>query len=295
MFPAQATRQTWAPADPERVRLAISRLQALPAFYPTVQKAQRLLEDPLTSDFQIQQVISTDQVVAARVLQLANSAFFGLYNRVTTVSLALTLIGRNRVSTLLRRFLVEEMVHMLSGHKPAATRIREISVVTATAAHSMAERMLRDDKEEILLAGLLHNVGELVLLSQFRADYEEMLRIQRQIPRREAEMAIFGVDSPLVGRWLLEAWGFPEYFAAVVEHWPDPWEVRFPHAPVVAITVVHAARRMAEWWLEGRGREEVEALCSTRLLSTLEVGREFLLDLYGQLPAEIGRVKGTLA
>jgi HD-like signal output (HDOD) protein len=295
MFPAHATRQTLAPADPERVWLAISRLQALPAFYPTVQKAQRLLEDPETSNSQIQQVIATDQVVAARVLQLANSAYFGFSSRVTTVSLALTLIGRDGVSTLLRRFLVEEMIHMLSGHKPAATRIREISVVTATAAHSMAERMLRDDKEEILLAGLLHNVGELVLLSQFREDYEEVLRVRQRVSWREAELAIFGVDSPLVGKWLLEAWGFPEYFPTVVEHWPDPWEVLFPHAPVVAITVVHTARRMAEWWLEGRGREEVETLCSTRLLSTLEVGREFLLDLYGQLPAEIGRVKGTLA
>lgn len=295
MLQVQATRRISGPADPERVRLAISRLRALPAFYPTVQRAQRLLDDPLSSDSQIQQVVATDQAVAARVLQLANSAYFGLSSRVTTVSLALTLIGRERVSTLLRRFLVEEMIHMLSGHRPAATRIREISVVTATAAHSMAERMLRADKEEILLAGLLHNVGELVLLSQFREDYEEMLRMQRQIPRREAEMAIFGVDSPLVGKWLLEAWEFPEFFPAVVEHWPDPWEVLFPHAPVVAITVVHTARRMAEWWLEGRGREEVEALCSTRLLSTLEVGREFLLDLYAQLPAEIGRVKGTLA
>ncbi len=295
MLQLQATRRISAPADPDRVRLAISRLRALPAFYPTVQKAQCLLNDPLTSNAQIEQVMSTDQAVAARVLQLANSAYFGLASRVTTVSLALTLIGRERVSTLLRRFLVEEMIHMLSGHKPAATRIREISVVTATAAHSMAERMLRADKEEILLAGLLHNVGELVLLSQFRADYEEMLRRQRQIPRREAEMAMFGVDSPLAGRWLLEAWGLPEYFLAIVEHWPDPWEVRFPPAPVVSITLVHTARRMAEWWLEGRGREEVEAFCSTRLLSTLEVGREFLLDSYSQLPAEIERVKGTLA
>ena len=108
-------------------------------------------------------------------------------------------------------------------------------------------------------------------------------------------MATFGVESPVVGKWLLEAWGFPEYFVAVTEHWPDPWEVRFPLAPLAAITVVHTAHRMAELWLAGRGREEVEALCSTRLLSTLEVGREFLLDLYGQLPAEIGRVKGTLA
>jgi len=295
MLQVQTARQVSAPADPERVRLAISRLRALPAFYPAVQKAQRLLDDPLTSDSQIQRVIATDQALAARVLQLANSAYFGLASRVTTVSLALTLIGRNRVSTLLRRFLVEEMIHMLSGHRPAATRIREMSVVTATAAHSMAERMLRDDKEEILLAGLLHNVGELVLLSQFREDYEETLRRQQQIPQGKAEMAIFGVESPLVGKWLLEAWGFPEFFPAVVEHWPDPWEARFPHAAVVAITIVHAARRMAEWWLAGRGREEVGALCSARLLSTLEVGREFLVDLYEQLPADIERVKGTLA
>ena len=295
MTTGPAVRQPVAPPNPGRVQQAIARLKALPAFYPTVQKALRLMDDPLSSDFQVQQVINTDQAVAARVLQLANSAFFGFYSRVTTVSLALTLIGRERVGTLLRRFLVEEMLLMLSGRKPAALRIRELSVVTATAAHSMAERLLRDDKEEILLAGLLHNIGELVLLSQFRDQYGEMTRLRDQVSQAAAEKAVFGVESPVVGRWLLEAWNFPDFFVATVEHWPDPWAVHFPHAPVAAIALVHVARWMAECWLERRATDEVYRSFEPRLLSTLEVDRDFLVDQYERLPDQVQQLRTTLA
>jgi HD-like signal output (HDOD) protein len=291
----QATQRSLQPADCERLRLAIARLQALPAFYPTVQRALRLLDDPTTGNSQIQQVITTDQALAARILQLANSAYFGFYSRVSTISLALTLIGRERVATLLRRFLSEEMIQMLSGRKPAAARIRELSLVTATAAHAMAERLLREDQEEILLAGLLHNIGELVLLSQFRDDYEEMLRLQQHMLAVEAERAVFGATIPLVGKWLLDAWEFPRFFLAVTEHWPDPWVSSFPGAPLAALALVHTARRLAESWLGGRDSQELQGWLSPRLLSTLEVDREFVLDLYRQLPREVERVRGTLA
>jgi HD-like signal output (HDOD) protein len=291
---AQATQRSIQPADPERVRLAIARLQALPAFYPTVQKALRLLDDPVTGNSQIQQVITTDQAVAARILQLANSACFGFQSRVSTVSLALTLVGRERVATLLRRFLSEEMIQMLSGRKPAAVRIRELSVVTAAAAHIMAERLAGKGKEEILLAGLLHNIGELVLLSQFRDDYQEMLRLEQHLLPAEAERAVFGVTKCIVGKWLLEAWEFPELFPAVAEHWPDPWAARFPRAPAV-IALVHTARGMADNWLEGRSNQQLQEWLSPRLLSTLEVNRDFILDLYEQLPEEVERLRSTLA
>jgi HD-like signal output (HDOD) protein len=154
--------------------------------------------------------------------------------------------------------------------------------------------MLRDDKEEILLAGLLHNIGELVLLSQFREDYREMLRLEQHMPPWEAEEAIFGVTAPVVGKWLLEAWEFPEIFPAAAEHWPDPWAAGLSHARLTVIALVHTARRLAEHWLAGRGSQEVLEWLSPRLLGTLEVDREFILNMYGQLLQEVERTRGTL-
>ncbi len=294
------------PLGARRIEQAISRLQALPAFYPTVQKALQLLEDPLSTNGHIQQVLSSDAALAARILRWANSAYFGFYEQVRTISLAVSLIGREKVSALLRRYLAEELISMLSGRKPAARQIREISLATATAAHAMAERLLRSDKEEILLAGLLHNIGELLLLSQFRDSYEEMLRLTDHLSREEAEQAIFGVESRLAGKWLLEAWHFPPFFPTVVERCVDPWSSHFSEAPMAAIVLVHTARRMAEAWMEdarsGRESEDINAeraeavaqSFSPRVLGALEVDRPFLADLYLRLPGELQRWREIL-
>src|SRR5437867_10287767 len=97
-----------APPGPRSVQQAIGRLQALPAFYPTVQKALGLLDDPLATNIHLQQVLSSDQAIAARVLKLANSAYFGVSTAVRTLPLAVALVSREHLHTLLQRFLVEE-------------------------------------------------------------------------------------------------------------------------------------------------------------------------------------------
>ena len=290
----EAVLQRPTPPNPGRIRRAVARLQALPAFFPAVQHALRLLEDPLSTSDHLQQVINSDQALAAGILRYANSAYFGFYSQVSSTSLAITLIGRNKIAALLHRFLTQELISMLSGRKPAARQIREMSLAAATAAHGLAQRLLRSDKEEILLAGLLHDIGELVLLSQFRSDYEVMLRLADQMSRSEAEKEVFGVESRLVGKWLLEAWNFPPLFPAVVEHCPDPWAVSFPGVPLAVIVIVHAARQLAQAWVERHDPQTVADSFSARLLSTLEIDRELLADLYQQLPEQLSRLESAL-
>jgi HD-like signal output (HDOD) protein len=284
-----------APPDERRIRQAIARLRALPAFYPTIQKVLHLLDDPLSTTGHLQQMLSSDQAIAARVLKLANSAYFGFHSQVRTVSLAVTLVGRDRVRTLLHRFLADELTYMLSGRRPAAAQIRDLSLATAAAARAIAERALPQHSEELLVAGLLHNVGDHLLLSQFRERYETMLDMAEQMPRAEAEKSAFAVESRLAGRWLLEAWEFPKFFCDIVEHWESPWATAFPATPVPPLAAVHGARRLAEALLQGQKAEAPYTSFSQRLLSTLDIDRSFLLEVYLRLPQEVERLKGGSA
>lgn len=291
----EAIAQRIVPADPRRIEKAISRLQALPAFYPAVRHALQVVRDPESSDFQLQRAVCADQAMAARVLKLANSAYFGYHSQVQTVTLALTLIGREKTATLLHRFLADELIGILSGYKPSAAAIRETSQATAAGAYLLAERLLRSDKEEALLAGLLHNIGDLLLLSQFRDDYEEMLRLSRDLQRAEAEKAVFGVEARIAAKWLLEAWNFPPLFPAVAEHFADPWAISFLNVPVAVIVIVHTARQLADSWLARQPVEMVAESVPARLLSTLEVDRAFLADVYSQLPQKMSQLQASQA
>jgi len=180
---------------------------------------------------------------------------------------------------------------MLTGHKLAASQIRQLSLATATAAHMLAVRLSADEKEEIFLAGLLHNIGELVLLSQFRSSYEEFLRLTDRMPRAQAERAAFGVEAPTVGKWLLEAWHFPSFFAGVVERYRHPWLVSFREPPTAPVLLVHAANKLAGAWSAGVQACVLPRLLSSQLLGALEVDRQSLLEVYQRLPEEVEQAK----
>jgi len=291
---AETALRRITPLEPRRMQQAIARLQALPAFYPAVHKALSLIEDPDSGDDHLRQVICSDQAMAGGVLRLANSASFGYCGQVHTISLAIQLIGRQKLATLLRRFLAEELIAMLSGRKPAAAHLREMSLATATAAYLIAEQSGRSDREEILLAGLLHNIGEFMLLYQFRDHYQEALRLHARLGRAEAEKAVFGLESRLVGKQLLEAWNFPPFFLAAGEHSADPWAADPSAAPLEAIAIIYAGRNLAEAWLAGWKADEVCVSLSPRLYTTLAVERQFLTEIYSNLPAEITRLQSAL-
>ena len=182
---------------------------------------------------------------------------------------------------------------MLSGHKPTAARIREMSVATAAAARALAERLLRQEAERFLIAGLLHNIGELLLLCEFREAYQEMLRLAENRPRPEAELQIFKIESRQAGHWLLAAWKFPAFFCDAVEHSADPWTANCPATPLADLLLVHAARRLAEALAEGQRSENLPTFFEARLLAALQVAPDFLADVYTQLPEEVHRLKSS--
>jgi len=138
---------------------ALARVRQLPAGSPAVRRAIALLNRP---DFEldaIKKTLMSDAAVCARILRLANSAYFGFRCEVRTISQAIVLMGQQRVRTLLFRIVADKIWSEL-GDTAAAQPVREISLVTATAACSLAQLLFRDDSEEILLAGLLHNRSE---------------------------------------------------------------------------------------------------------------------------------------
>ncbi len=159
-------------------------------------------------------VIEKDQSLTSKMLRLANSAFFGQSRRVATIPRAVMLLG----FTTVRNLALGVKVWDTLGSGIARPRLEELwmhSVACAMAAKAVAAKVRAGDPDETFTAGLLHDVGRLVLAMRFRDDYWNAVGGTAETEPVDAlERQVFGVDHAEVGAWMLEAWALPP---AIVE------------------------------------------------------------------------------
>jgi HD-like signal output (HDOD) protein len=230
--------------------------------------------------------------MVARILRLANSAYFGVMTEVRTVSMAVNIIGYRKLRSLLRHILVSGLIELLSQGRPGARRIRETALAASAASHELATRCQLEDPEELLVAGLLFNIGEIALFWSFREEYEALLAHAGDTPLEAAQQALFGVDSRQAGRAVLEGWQFPAIFCEAVERWPDPLSAPAGSALRRYLAILHVAIGLARALLSGVDPPSLDI--SPEILAELQLGEEVPQQVLEGLPESIAAVRAIL-
>lgn len=231
-----ALLDTSAATPPRRVWDGPSRSPALERFYRELMSVEKLPSAPEiarrtlvtvnrddASLKDLTTLIARDQALAARLLRIANGAFFAVRGKVTSIAQAVTLLGFERVRDLV---LSLSVWGALEGKSATARRFRKRlwvhSSMVAAAARMLAERTNRDDANAFT-AGLLHDVGKLVLGLRLGDTYWELLEDAAEDGgAADAEKAAFSCDHATVGAWLLQLWGMPPDLVDAVALHADP-------------------------------------------------------------------------
>ncbi len=196
-------------------------------------------------------VIGHDPALAAHVLRLVNSPFYGLRNEVETISHAMTLLGANSVRTLALSF---SLVQGLRRNDAAAADLPNYwqrSLVSAVACQALGDWLHMPNGEGLFLVGLLPDVGMLALREPFGETYTELVRQAEGSHERliELERSEFGCEHGEVSGWLAQEWNFPEIYQCCLRfsHQPD-----HPEAPVQLldfIKLVTLSGAVADIWV----------------------------------------------
>ncbi len=210
-----AARRGWdAPARPPALERFYRHLMSVDQLPSAPEVAQRMLVTINRDDASLRELtdlIARDQALTARLLRLANSAFFAIRSRVTSIPQAVTLLGFARVRDLV---LGLSVWGALEGKSEAARRHRKTmwthTAMVAAVAKMLAQRTGRDGPEAFA-AGLLHDVGKLVLGLRLGDSYWQMLDDAAAHGESVAplETAAFGCHHATVGGWLLQLWRLP--------------------------------------------------------------------------------------
>ncbi len=263
---------------------AVARLRDLPASAPVVQRALAELECLEFVVARLNQILLSDAAVSARILRLANSAYFGFCTEVHTVSQAIVLLGQSRIRTLLRRLLADKLLLELGQARSAAAPLRRMSLATATACCTLSQLLSREDPEELLLAGLLHNLGELFLLSQFPAEFWHAAELAGTLGWQEAAVVVFGMTAGQAAKLLLSAWHFPLLYRVVVEHIDHPFAEQCPPELSFSLALAHIGKNLAESFAGGVDAAEAVLRIPQHLYDRLGLDAELLAAAYRHIP-----------
>ena len=181
-------------------------------------KIRQILDSPTSSPSQVADVVSKDTSLSAKLLKLVNSPFYGLPQRIDSISRAVMVIGGQEISTLV---LGISAMNAFKDIPPELINMRtfwEHSVAVGVYARLLGAAAGQGGAERLFVAGILHDIGRLVLFKKMPHAAVEAIYYAKAngLPLYAAEEEVMGFSHPLVGGLLLRAWKFPDALVSCV-------------------------------------------------------------------------------
>ncbi|MGE5339917.1 MAG: HDOD domain-containing protein [Candidatus Omnitrophota bacterium] len=239
----KAQKSKWpligADTPPSEIKPSLSDLAShniqLSSFPDIYHQIMELLKDPRTSASHLSEVVSKDPGLSASILKLVNSSFYGLPNRVDSITRAISLIGGKELSTLAMGI---SAIRYFKGIPPELVDMKSFwihSIACGVFARILANHKVDLSEEQLFTGGLLHDIGRLILykaLPQTSA-YAIQQSGEKDIPLYRLEKDIFGYDHSDVAGVVLDSWNFSKSLVQMIRHHHSPLSAKSPLEPAI--------------------------------------------------------------
>ncbi len=201
-------------------------IENIPAFPTTVLKVSEMLRNDDYSVTELASLIKYDQAIAANILKMSNSAYFGSRQKISTVRDAVVYLGRNNLIRIVQTAGISRFYRKANrGYSATATELWEHSVAVAIFSQILSRKIMKQEDEKLYLAALLHDVGKIVMGEFVHKSFEKIWGLvnKKGYSFLEAEDEVIGINhAELAGRMAFR-WNFPVEIANAMRyhHRPD--------------------------------------------------------------------------
>ncbi|MCD6335600.1 MAG: HDOD domain-containing protein [Candidatus Latescibacteria bacterium] len=225
------------------LRELISQIETLPSLPSLYHEIVESVQSNKSSSKEVGRIVSKDIGMTAKILKLVNSAFFGFPRHIANPVQAVVLLGLETIKNLILSIHIFSQFDQAELETLSLDALWSHSMAVGAFAKRIAKTESADQKssDEAFIAGMLHDVGKLVLAANLPQKYGAMLALAAEegIEQSEAEYRIFGASHGDVGAFLLEFWGLPDplFVAAAFHHTPG----KHSDKDFNTLTAVHVA------------------------------------------------------
>jgi putative nucleotidyltransferase with HDIG domain len=226
-----------------KLRRLVSRMTSLPSLPSVYANLVKSLEREDISSRELGEIIAQDVAMTAKILQLANSAFFGLYRYIANPCEAAVYLGVDTIRALSLSSSVFSAFQNTGVPESFIAQLQRHSMTTGAVAHSIAKSQNLPKKlcDSALIGGFLHDVGKLVLVANYANEYYGVLAAARKekVPCHQVEWRVFGSNHAEIGAYLLWLWGLPDTVCKAVAYHHKPSACSSPS--LTATGAIHVA------------------------------------------------------
>jgi HD-like signal output (HDOD) protein len=221
----------------ERLFARIGDVTSLPT---AANKVLRLTEDENADPEKLREAIQSDPVLVARILRRLNSSYYALSHRISDLKTAISLLGIREIRNLALTVFVSRFYEGGTVHGAyKRENLWSHSVGVAVASRLVARVCGRGACEEAYIAGLLHDLGLILLDQTLRRHFYRVLdAIDENTPTHIAETRILSFDHALLGGFVARRWNFPDPVADAITFHHQPWCYSGPHKDLVQVVAV---------------------------------------------------------
>lgn len=262
--------------------LAVKSLPTLPS---ALVEMNRMLEDSNISTEQIAELISKDQVLSAKVLKMVNSPIYGFPGRISSVHHALVLLGFNVVRGLL---LSTSVFENLPAHM---NKLWDHSMATSLASAEIARILKYSDPGEFAVAGLLHDIGKVVIEVQLPEASSQIRKLvkNQDLNIRQAEEQILGFRHDKVNEWLGNTWRLPLVLREGITYHHNPQAA--PNYPEIA-ACVQLGDFLARVFQQGSGGDDQVPEISPQTFKMLGLNQHVLVQVLDEVSEKFSEISG---
>lgn len=266
----------------EKIQKILAKAEDMPVLPHIAMEILNLIDDENSVPADFQNIIESDQVMTLKILKLANSAYYGYPREIISVKEAIVILGLDTLKSLVLSLLTRQMLSKnLDTYGLEKGQLWEHSLAVAMIARSIARKMKLANLERYFVAGLLHDIGKL-LLDFYLLENIDKLKEQIQVGGldiTQAEENLLGFDHAFIGSKLIEHWNLPSFLVNIIRYHHSHEE-----APVNMMRdayIIDISDRLAYKIAPGTGGD-------------FSINKQVSPNEYGKLGITSGHVEGIL-
>jgi putative nucleotidyltransferase with HDIG domain len=228
-----------------KLKNIMSQIRSFPSMPATGAKMLRMLEDPETGVDEIEAMLRHDPGLTGNVLKLANSAYFGIPAKVSSVKQGILLLGLKKLIQLVIASCVNSVMDKpVPGYDLPPGNLWRHSIAVSIAAEALVKDKKNIDAEDVFTPALLHDIGKLILGHFIKDELDDIEKIVSEgVAYVVAEDMVLGTDHARVGAQVLTQWSFPRDVIEAVRWHHDP---DFPEKATASVDVVYLSNLLCQ-------------------------------------------------